>query len=168
MGNDNYKQGSDFFMTFAGKNHKKYFGLSNKKSPKYPYSISLILSVLVPSYWEISWNLDRDFLEIRVQQKRLFFSVCRNILVSIHLEFSFSLVTHKYIFCLLLFPWMFDKRRCNSCGVITINCGSRLNGCNIKTQKSAGDLDILFRSKVHQPQVMSLLRYWASAFPSVR
>lgn len=50
MGNDNYKQGSDFFMTFAGKNHKKYFGLSNKKSPKYPYSISLILSVLVPSY----------------------------------------------------------------------------------------------------------------------
>ena len=50
MGNDNYKQGSDFFMTFSGKKEKSILDfptkslqkLSNKKSPKNPYSIIIL------------------------------------------------------------------------------------------------------------------------------
>ena len=41
MGNNNYKLGSDFFYDFFRQKREEYFGLSNKKSPKYPYSISL-------------------------------------------------------------------------------------------------------------------------------
>ena len=40
MGNNNYKLGSDFFYDFLWQKREEYFGLSNKKSPKYPYSIS--------------------------------------------------------------------------------------------------------------------------------
>ena len=39
MGNNNYKLGSDFFYDFLWQKREEYFGLSNKKSPKYPYSI---------------------------------------------------------------------------------------------------------------------------------
>ena len=64
MGNNNYKLGSDFFYDFLWQKREEYFGLSNKKSPKYPYSIICGFSELFsppqndefsnPSRWAIS------------------------------------------------------------------------------------------------------------------
>ena len=45
MGNNNYKLGFDFFYDFFRQKREEYFGLSNKKSPKYPYSIIKKISI---------------------------------------------------------------------------------------------------------------------------